>query len=87
MKLIGNRSFDITVTLKRMMSGLPDLPVRGLVDPVERLVTLEVDAVDSALILDLITRILPQDHGVVALTDDGAGWNPPTPPFGLRTAP
>lgn len=72
------------VLMKHSMSGLPDLAVHVEIDKRERLVTLGVESIDSALVLDLVTRILPQDHDVVAFTDDGAGWTPPAPPFGLR---
>ena len=54
------------------------------IDRRERLVTLGVEFIDSALLLDLVTQVLPQDHDVVAFTDDRAGWTPRAPPFGLR---
>lgn len=72
------------MVMKHSMGSLPDLAVHVAIDKRERLVTLGVGSVDSALLLDLVTRVLPQDHDVVAFTDDSAGWTPPAPPFGLR---
>ena len=77
-------SVTLHVLMKHSMSTLPDLTVHVEIDRRERLVTLGVDSIDSALLLDLVTQILPQDHDVVAFTDDSAGWTPPAPPFGLR---
>lgn len=84
MKLVGTRSFDFTMALKHSMSCLPDLSVHVIVDPKERLVTLEIDDLDSALILNLVTRILPEDHGAIAYADDSTGLSPAAAPFGLR---
>lgn len=84
MKLVGTRSFDFTMALKHSMSSLADLPVHVIVDPKERLVTLEMDDIDSALILNLVTRILPEDHGTIAYADDNTSWNPAAAPLGLR---
>ena len=70
--------------MKHSMSSLRDLPVHVEIDKLERLVTLGVEAIDSSLLLDLATQILPQQHGVVAFTDDSAGFIHPAPPFGLR---
>ena len=79
---MNSETFD--VVMKHSMSTLPDLAVHVEVDKRERLVTLGVESIDSALLLDLVTRALPQDYDVVAFTDDSAGWTPPAPPFGLR---
>ena len=70
--------------MKHSLSALPDLPVHVEIDKCERLVTLGVDAIDSSLLLDLVTQILPQQHDVVAFTDDSAGFIHPAPPFRLR---
>ena len=70
--------------MKHSMSALPDLPVHVEIDKRQRLVTLGVDAIDSSLVLDVVTQILPQEHEVVAFTDDSAGFIHPAPPFGLR---
>ena len=79
---MNSATFD--VVMKHSMSTLPDLAVHVEVDKRERLVTLGVESIDSALLLDLVTRILPQDHDVVAFTDDSAGCTLAAPPFGLR---
>ena len=83
MELPVNTS-TVQVLMKHSMSTLPDLAVHVEIDKRERLVTLGVESIDSALLLDLIAHILPQDHDVVAFTDDSSGWTPPAPPFGLR---
>ena len=79
---MNSETFD--VVMKHSMSTLPDLAVHVKVDKHERLVTLGVNFIDSVLLLDLVTRTLPQDHDVVAFTSDSAGWTPRAPPFGLR---
>jgi predicted nucleotidyltransferase len=79
---VTSATFD--VVMKHSMSSLADLAVHVEVDKQARLVTLGVNAIDSTLLLDLVTRMLPQDHDVVAFTDDGAVRTPPAPPFSLR---
>lgn len=69
--------------MKHSFSGLPDVAVQVEIDRRERRVTLGVNAIDSALLLDLVTQVLPE-HDVIAWADDTAGWTAPTPPFGLR---
>jgi hypothetical protein len=71
-------------TVKHSMSTLADLDFRVKVNRNERVVTLVVSEVDSVLICDVVTRILPTDHDVVAYTDDQEGWTPPRPRFHLR---
>ena len=75
---------DSYLLMKHSLSTLPDIKVHLEIDRRERLVTLGVESIDRALLLDLVTQVLPQHHDVVAFTDDSAGWTPPAPPFGLR---
>ena len=51
---MNSATFD--VVMKHSMSTLPDLAVRVEVDKRERLVTLGVESIDSALLLDFVTR-------------------------------
>lgn len=75
---------DFEVTVKNSVFGLPDLPVRIRIDRQARLVTLDLDLIDSALIVNLATRILPLDHGVIAYCEDRVGEAPRRSAFGLR---
>ncbi|WP_225865020.1 hypothetical protein, partial [Ideonella benzenivorans] len=62
--------------MKHTMSELSDLPVEALVDAERKKVTLRVPRVDSALIIDFVCRVLP-DQGIVAFRDDNiknAAW-------------
>ncbi len=71
-------------TVKHSMSTLADLDFRVEINRDEGVVTLVVTDVDSALICDVVTRILPADHDVVAYTDGREGWIPSRPRFHLR---
>lgn len=75
---------DFTVVLKHSGSSLPDLPAHVIIDAAARVVTIEVDAIDSTLILTLVSTVLQEEHGVIAFSDDNAGWTPPAPLFQLR---
>ena len=74
--------FDFTA--KHSMSTVADLDFRVEVNRDERVVTLVVKEIDSVLICDLVTRILPLDHDVVAFTDEQQGWLTSKPRFHLR---
>lgn len=90
MKFTGTERFEFTETMSRHESGLPDVEMEVLVDPSERLVTIFLSEIDSALVLRLAARILPNDHGVEVFHDDISGtppWppgSPPDAPYGLR---
>lgn len=71
-------------TAKHSMSTLADLDFRVEVNREERVVTLVVKEIDSVLICDVVTRILPLDHDVVAFMDELGGPMPSRPRFRLR---
>ncbi len=57
-------------TVKHSMSTLADLDFHVEVDRDECLVTLAVKQFDSVLICDVVTRILPLEHDVIAFAND-----------------
>ena len=73
----------LSISVKHWMSQLSDLKPDVAIDRAAKQVTLDVDCVDSALICDAVTRVLP-DHDVVAYTDETEGWAPAAAPFRLR---
>ncbi len=70
--------------LKHTVSCLPDEIFRITVDPDRLLVTIASNAFDSALVGWLVTRILPDQHGIFAYREDGSGWDVPPAPYELR---
>ena len=69
--------------VKHFGSCLPDARFRVTVDRSRSQVTLESDAFDSHLVGWMVTRILPDEHGIVAYRDD-KDWHPPSAPYELR---
>lgn len=55
-----------------------------VVDSKKRVVTFTLDAVDSALILDFVTRILPVERGISVVIGTGETFNPPVSEYALR---
>jgi hypothetical protein len=75
---------DFNLYLKHTFSCLTDQEFRVLVDDEKMVVTIVAAVFDSALIGCLLLKILPDDHKVVAFTDDNSGWTPRRPPYSLR---
>ena len=71
-------------TAKHSMSTLADLDFRFEINREERVVTLVVKDIDSALICDVVTRMLPADHDVCAFMNEQEGWAPLSSRFRLR---
>jgi len=74
------RNFDTYVN--HTGSCLPDCLLRVTVDQLHFVVTIAADAFDSALVGDLVTRVLPS-HGIVAFRDD-KHWVPPPATYDVR---
>jgi hypothetical protein len=77
----------ITHCLKHRMSCLSDQSIALDLDHDAREVRLSMDAFDSALVVDVVTRILPADHQVLAYRDDArkdAAWRTEAAPYRLR---
>lgn len=70
--------------LKHMGSCLPDSKFRITVDRGRRRVTIAARAFDSYLIGWLVTRILPDEHGVKAYREDDSGWPAAPAAYELR---
>lgn len=72
--------------LKHSMSCLADLGMEVDVDNARREVSLSMSRFDSALIATAVTRILADEHGVVAYRDDADkddAWLTRPAPYGL----
>ena len=69
--------------LKHLGSCLPDGLFRVTVDHARFLVTITSDAFDSSLIGWLVTRVLPDEHGIVAYQED-KHWVPRPAPYAVR---
>lgn len=69
--------------MKHWMCSLPDVKVAIDIDATARVVTLETEALDSVLLLQVVSRLLPE-HGIVAYSDEDAGWTPARPDWSLR---
>jgi hypothetical protein len=78
---VGAKTFEITM---KHVGGMADMWTRVEIDDHERRVTVELDRLDSALVCDLVGRVLPRDHQVVAFRDATEGWVPERPPYSLR---
>lgn len=70
--------------VKHFGSCLPDAMFRVTLDRLRRLITIASDAFDSHLVGWLVTRLLPEDHGIRAYREDDAGWHPLPAPYELR---
>lgn len=75
---------DLEFNVKHTLSCLSDQKFRVLVDDEKMIVTVISKVFDSSLIGWLLTHGLPDDHEVVAFTDDNSAWNPKGPPYRLR---
>lgn len=76
-----NRTFS-SIRLKHMGSSAADLEIDYQIDTTNRVVSMQANAFDSALIADFLSRVLLQRNGIVAIRDDsGELWNPPRPPY------
>lgn len=79
----ASRTETFEVYLKHMGSCLPDVLFRIVADRHRSSVTILSEAFDSSLMSTLLTRILPDQHGIVAYRDD-KHWVPPAPPYELK---
>lgn len=79
-----NKIRNLDFYLKHTFSCLSDQKFRVLIDDERKIVTVISMVFDSTLTGWLLTRILPDDHEVVAFTDDNSAWNPKGPPYSLR---
>lgn len=57
-------------TLKHSFSCLADCRYQIEIDNVKKIVTIAGPVFDSSLIASFVTRVLPEDNGVVAFRDD-----------------
>jgi hypothetical protein len=76
-----------TLYLKHWMSCLPDQSIDLDIDHEAREVRLSMDAFDSALVIDVVTRILPAEYQVLAYRDDAqkdTAWRTEAGPYRLR---
>jgi hypothetical protein len=76
-----------TLYLKHWMSCLPDQSIDLDIDHEAREVRLSMDAFDSALVIDVVMRILPAEHQVLAYRDDArkdAAWRTEAAPYRVR---
>jgi hypothetical protein len=80
----ADRMLTVEKYLKHWGSFLPDALLRVTVDRDLFLVTVSSTAFDSHLLGWLVTRILPEEHGIKAYRDDNAGWTPSPAPYDLR---
>ena len=78
---MGAKTFEITM---KHIGGMADMWTRVEIDDDERRVTVELDRLDSTLVCDLVGRVLPRDHHVIAFRDATQGWTPEQPPYSLR---
>lgn len=69
------------ICMKHMGSTAADLDIGYRVDKDRRIVLLQADVFDSALVANFFVRVLEQDNGIGAIRDDNVGWNPPRPPY------
>jgi hypothetical protein len=67
--------------MKHMGSSADDLEIEYSISEDKQCVTLKTDIFDSQLIEDFFLRVLEQKHGINAVRDDRAAWNPPRPPY------
>lgn len=75
---------DIEVYVKHSFSCLSDQRFRVLIDDEKMLVTITAKVFDSSLIGWLLMHGLPDDHNVVAFSDDNAGWTSKHRKYSLR---
>lgn len=73
----------LDITLKHSFSCLEDCPYQIEIDDDKKIVTIAGPVFDSSLIAGLVTRILPEDKGVVAFRDD-ADWPNNHAPYSLQ---
>jgi hypothetical protein len=85
MKLEEMKCFQFTISLKHQKAfETTELIVGVEVDPSAQLVTLTLNQIDSALILDLVTRILHEEHSVEILIGAAENQKPTGSGFRLR---
>lgn len=70
-------------TLKHSFSCLEDCRYQIEIDDDKKIITIAGPVFDSSLIAGFVTRILPEDNGVVAFRDD-ADWPNNHAPYRLR---
>ena len=75
---------DIEFYVKHSFSCLSDQKFRVLVDDEKMIVTIITKVFDSTLTGWLLTRGLPEDHNVVAFSDDNSGLTSKHPKYRLR---
>lgn len=75
---------DLIFQIKHSMSCLADKKFRVLIDDEKMIVTVIANVFDSSLIGWILTKALPEEHEVVAFSDDNSGWIPKRPPYSLR---
>ena len=58
--------------MKHRMCSLPDVKIAADIDESARVVTLEIEALDTMQLLKVASQVLPE-HGVVAYADETSG--------------
>lgn len=84
--MTDERTMKTKLYLKHSMSCLGDLGMEVDVDDARREVSLTMLSFDSNLVATAVTRILPEEHGVVAFRDDADkddAWLTRPAPYGL----